>query len=140
MRKTFAVIALLGLAICPVPSSAETVARSGPSLVVDGVEDAGNGIMRVSWSLQFLANRTYAHNHPEKVCVGWKEVVDGVLQSGYDEACFTSEMSSQADLNIDTGLGADGPTTEYALAFAVYYGGAMNQRDDWWQTRIVMNE
>ena len=50
MRKTFAVIALLGLAIFPVPSSAETVARSGPSLVVDGVEDAGNGIMRVLFS------------------------------------------------------------------------------------------
>ena len=97
--------------------------RRGPQAYVDSATDDGGGKIRVSWSLQSEPEGVkFANDLPEKVCVIWAVVTDGVV--GADKStCFTSEAANQDDLVVDTGIGGDGPKTVYSVSVAPYYNG-----------------
>ena len=81
----------------------------------------------------------YLNSHPTKVCVDWARVVDGTRESTTEE-CFTSEVSAQSDLIVDTGLGADGPTTEYELLLFAYYDtNRLNPVGGYVYTSVTLN-
>ena len=113
----------------------------GPHAILDTLSDAGDGKISISWSLSTARkNEVYRSAFPDKVCAKWAIVEDGT-RGDYTADCFTEGMSIQSDLEIDTGLGTNGPTTEYAVLLVTYYGdvqmGARNGVSDW--KRITLN-
>ena len=146
MRRTsFACLLGLGLVIVWSGTSSvtgQTVLR-GPHAAVDSATDDGGGQIRVSWSLETTppADHAYRTTTPDKVCVGWRTVANGEF-GPMTHTCFTGEVSSQADLVIDTGIGGDGPTTEYELTLVPYYFGVpLYPYVDgaWRRTRVTLN-
>ncbi len=116
---------LLGLGLVILWSGAVFAAgtgyQAGPHAIIDSATDDGGGKIRVSWSLESEPEGVKFENDlPGKVCVYWAVVTDGV--SGADTStCFTSEISSQEDLVVDTGIGGDGAKTVYSLMLVPYY-------------------
>ncbi|MCY4382371.1 MAG: hypothetical protein OXE44_04400 [Nitrospinae bacterium] len=97
--------------------------QMGPHAIIDSATDDGGGKIRVSWSLESEPeNVTFKKDLPEKVCVYWAVVENGV-EGSFTSTCFTSEVSSQEDLVVDTGIGGDGPKTVYSLTVIPYYYG-----------------
>ena len=136
---------LLGLGLAVLWSGVvlgQTV-QTGPQAYVDSATDDGGGKIRVSWSLQSEPEGVkFATDLPEKVCVIWALVTDGVV--GADTStCFTSEAASQDDLVVDTGIGGDGPTTVYSVSVAPYYDGSpmwpVNDDKTWRWTKVTLN-
>ncbi len=133
----------LGLVIlCSGVVLGQTV-RRGPQANTDSATDDGGGKIRVSWSLQSEPEGVkFANDLPEKVCVIWAVVTDGV--KGADKStCFTSEAANQDDLVVDTGIGGDGPTTVYSVSVAPYYNGLpiwpANDDGTWRRTEVTLN-
>ncbi|MDE0005662.1 MAG: hypothetical protein OXQ29_23470 [Rhodospirillaceae bacterium] len=116
---------LLGLGLVVLcPGEALAVASlAGPQVVIDSITDDGGGRIRVSWSLESEPpeGHRFSNSQPDKVCVAWSVVENGVRGKG-TETCFTSEISSQSDLVVDTGIGGDGPTTVFSVTVYSYYG------------------
>lgn len=117
-----------------------TTATSGPEAVIDSLTDAGSGTLRVSWSIEPLKEEEkYTYEVPHKVCVMYE--IDRVTHGeGEGEECFTENLSSEPDLDVDTGLEDDAPPTEYKVTIRTFYddieqgpAGARN-----WE-RITMN-
>ncbi len=97
--------------------------QRGPHAYVDSATDDGGGKIRVSWSLESEPEGvTFRKDLPEKVCVYWAVVEDGVTKPG-TLTCFTSEAANQDDLVVDTGIGGDGSKTVYSVLVAPYYDG-----------------
>ncbi|MDE0002398.1 MAG: hypothetical protein OXQ29_06865 [Rhodospirillaceae bacterium] len=96
--------------------------QSGPQAYVDSATDDGGGRIRIAWSLEAKPPEGYyfSHSLPGKVCVDWRVVESGV-RGPSTETCFTSEISNQSDLVVDTGIGADGPTTVFSVMLVPYY-------------------
>ncbi|MDE0005666.1 MAG: hypothetical protein OXQ29_23490 [Rhodospirillaceae bacterium] len=93
----------------------------GPAALINSATDDGGGRIRVSWSLEPVpANSVYDNAHPHKVCVLWGVVENGVEGSSTN-TCFTSETSNQANLLVDTGIGADGARTVFYVYLFAYY-------------------
>ncbi|MCY4382608.1 MAG: hypothetical protein OXE44_05595 [Nitrospinae bacterium] len=116
---------LLGLGLAVLWSGVvfATTIVNGPRVIIDSATDDGGGKIRISWSLQSEPeNVTFRKDLPEKVCVFWAVVEDGV-EGSYTDTCFTSEVASQDDLVVDTGIGGDGPKTVYSLVPVPYYYG-----------------
>ena len=100
-----------------------TTSVHGPLVIIDSATDDGGGKIRVSWSLESEPEDvTFRKDLPEKVCVNWAVVTDGVSGS-VTSTCFTSEVASQEDLVVDTGIGGDGAKTVYTLIPVPYYYG-----------------
>ena len=100
----------------------QTVQR-GPQAYVDSATDDGGGKIRISWSLQSEPEGVKFENDlPEKVCVIWALVTDGVVVAD-TSTCFTSEAANQDDLVVDTGIGGDGPKTVYSVILVPHYNG-----------------
>ncbi|MDE0005660.1 MAG: hypothetical protein OXQ29_23460 [Rhodospirillaceae bacterium] len=141
---------LLGLALvvlCSGVALARTT-KNGPHAYVDSATDDGGGRIRIAWSLQAeSADLTFLSSTPEKVCVGWKVVENGVTKGSVTETCFTSEASSQSDLVVDTGIGGDGPTTVFSVTlvpyYRTYYGSTplfpVNDEGVWRWTQVTLN-
>ena len=94
---------------------------NGPDVVIDTLSDAGNGKIKVSWSLETLpADQTALNDHPKKVCAKWATKVNGE-RGEVSEVCITSGISTQKDIEIDTDLNANAPPTIYTVALFEYY-------------------
>ena len=117
--------------------------RRGPQANIDSATDDGGGKIRVSWSLQSETEGVkFANDLPEKVCVIWAVVTDGV--KGADTStCFTSEAANQDDLVVDTGIGGDGAKTVYSLILLPYYNGfplfARDENGNAQTTEVTLN-
>ena len=114
----------LGLAVLSPGVVFAAATQIGPHANVDSATDDGVGKIRISWSLQSEppAGYYFTNDLPGKVCVNWAVVKDGVFGS-FTSTCFTSEVSSQEDLVVDTGIGVDGPETVFSVSVIPYYGG-----------------
>ncbi|MDE0002397.1 MAG: hypothetical protein OXQ29_06860 [Rhodospirillaceae bacterium] len=119
---------LLGLGLVVLCSGAALAGgtRLGPKGFIDSATDDGGGRIRIAWSLQAEPPEGYrfARSQPTKVCVGWHVVENGV-GGPRTTTCFTSEVSSQADLLIDTGIGGDGPATVFSVILGSYYDSTL---------------
>ncbi|MDE0005661.1 MAG: hypothetical protein OXQ29_23465 [Rhodospirillaceae bacterium] len=137
---------LLGLGLvvlCSGVALTQTVVN-GPHAYVDSATDGGGGRIRIAWSLEAeSADLTFVSSLPEKVCVTWWAVENGVRKGSAKDTCFTSEVSSQSDLVVDTGIGGDGPTTVFLVTLVPYYESApMYPTDDegvWRRTEVTLN-
>ncbi|MDE0002395.1 MAG: hypothetical protein OXQ29_06850 [Rhodospirillaceae bacterium] len=149
MRRTL-LAGLLGLGLVVLCSGAALAQGTygttiGPKGFIDSATDDGGGRIRVSWSLESEppAGYRFQRSQPDKVCVNWRVVENGV-KGPSTETCFTSEVSSQSDLVVDTGIGADGPATVYSLMLFSYYSGALmlpKQEDGTFQrVEVTLNE
>ena len=117
---TLCVILLLGVtAVGQVTTS--TTATTGPEAVIDSLTDAGSGTLRVSWSIEPLKEEEkYTYEVPHKVCIMYE--IDRVTHAeGEGEECFTENLSSEADLDVDTGLADDAPPTEFKVTIRTFY-------------------
>ncbi len=138
---------LLGLGLAVLWSGAVFANESklrqvGPHAYVDSATDDGGGKISVTWSLESEPEGVAFDNDlPGKVCVRWAVVTDGVFGS-FTSTCFTSEVSGQDDLVVDTGIGGDGPKTVYSVALVPYYHGLplWPQEDGVWRrTEVTLN-
>ena len=137
---------LLGLALAALCSNAALAVtwQIGPEATIDSATDDGGGKIRISWSLEATPQAGYAFSNttPSKVCVTWEKMENGEPVESTD-TCFTSEVSNQDDLLIDTGIGGDGPTTEYRLMLVPYYGSiplrSQNEDGSWTRTNVTLN-
>ena len=133
----------LGLAVlCPGVVFA-TTGVVGPEAYVDSATDDGGGKIRVSWSLESEPEGvSFNFKLPGKVCVNWAVVEDGVRKTG-KWTCFTSEVASQDDLVVDTGIGGDGPETVYSLILVPYYLGIpslpKDENENLLMTEVTLN-
>ena len=104
-------------------SVAATYSTLGPNAVIDSLSDAGGGMINISWSLSSPAeDEEHIYEYPTKVCARWAVVEDGT-RGDFTTDCFTEGMSTQSDFEVDTGLGVDGPRTEYTVLLRTYYDG-----------------
>ena len=116
---------LLGLGLAVLWSGvvfATSTAAIGPQAYIDSATDDGGGKIRITWSIESEppSGYTYDYNKPDKACVSWAVVTDGVSGS-FTSTCFTSEAANQDDLVVDTGIGGDGSKTVYSLILIPYY-------------------
>ncbi|MDE0005667.1 MAG: hypothetical protein OXQ29_23495 [Rhodospirillaceae bacterium] len=109
-------------ALWPGVALATFSSQVGPQGIVDSATDDGGGRIRISWSLESEPPEGYRFSYttPTKVCVHWGVMENGEVRSP-TRTCFTSEASNQSDLVVDTGIGADGPTTVFGVILVPYY-------------------
>ena len=143
MRRTL-LASVLGLGLVALwPSAAFGFTMLlGPSAALDSATDDGGGVIRISWSLEEVPSGSrYVEPHPSEVCVSWAEVVDG-QRGALTETCFTTEVSSQADLLVDTGIGGDGPSAVYAVLLFSDYGEIRKNppNNDFTYTQVTLND
>ncbi len=128
-RALLAGVLGLGLGAVSVVGVTDTTSI-GPAALLDSATDDGGGKIKIEWSLsEEEEGVTYSYSHPDELCVGWKE--EGSSEARTD-TCFTSEISTQSDLLVDTGI-AEGTTANYdVILFTLYsnirlYGEALQQ-------------
>ena len=120
-RATHGIVVSFLLIVAFSTAIAQNRAR-GPHAILDALSDAGDGKISISWSLSTAReNEVYVNEYPDKVCAKWAIIEDGA-HGEYTTDCFTEGISTQSDLEIDTGLGANGPKSEYAVFLTTYYG------------------
>lgn len=138
MRWLLCVGALgLGLVAPWSDATAIQVIVIGPAGVIDSATDDGDGEIRIEWSLSAAGeNEVFVNPYPDEVCVRW-----GKTGGSTTDTCFTEGMSTQTDLLVDTGLGADEPATEYETVLYTYYNKAVRNPDDGFVTvTVTLNE
>ena len=95
--------------------------RKGPNAIIDSLSDAGDGKISISWSLEAPDDDTvFTNEHPDKVCAAWATVEDG-SRGELTLDCFSEGMSTQSDLELDTGIGTNDETTEFSVSLRTYY-------------------
>ena len=134
----------LGLAAPCSDAALALASLAGPHATIDSATDDDGGRIRISWSLETTPpeGHFFTSTTPGKVCVIWAASEDGEYGPS-TETCFTSEISSLADLVVDTGLGEDGPTTTYQVMLVPYYAGSplWPQEDGVWRLEeVTLNE
>lgn len=106
---------------------------NGPRATIDSLTDSGNGKITVAWSFEELeSNQTAIFDKPLKICAKWTVKKDG-QRGEISEKCITDGFSSQNDIEIDTGLSANAPSSQYTVALYTWYveGGAQGGIPDW---------
>ena len=83
--------------------------------IIDSATDDGGGKIRVAWSWQRLRPDETAYPYvPETICVRWG------IENVRNKACFTSEISTRADLVFDTNI-EEGKSAVYQVILRTNY-------------------
>ena len=108
------------------PHTAQGQNQEGVALykkpLIDSATDDGNGRIRIAWSWEPIPEGHHAKpDSPTSICVYW---VEGKLNNFGNKTCFTSELSPQEDLVIDTGMAEDTKSAVYDLLLQINYDHA----------------
>ena len=107
-------VLILGLGAASVVGQTQLL---GPKALLDSATSDGDGEIDISWSLQEAEeHEVFLYSHPTEVCVSYR-----VGSSGeFTKSCFTTEISNQDDLIVDTGID-EGTTASYEVILDTYY-------------------
>ena len=102
------------------PHTAQGQNQEGVALykkpLIDSATDDGNGRIRIAWSWEPIPEGHYAvSDSPTSICVYWW------LDEASDKTCFTSELSTQADLVIDPGMDENTKSAVYEVMLRINY-------------------